>query len=47
MLPVGRIPVGACPYGVMDMAGNAAKWVADYFEFNYYFSRFVSLGQTK
>jgi formylglycine-generating enzyme required for sulfatase activity len=36
VLPVGSFPVGASPYGVLDMAGNAAEWVADYFDFAYY-----------
>lgn len=36
VLPVGSIPEGASPYGMLDMAGNAAEWVADYFDFNYY-----------
>jgi formylglycine-generating enzyme required for sulfatase activity len=29
--PVGSKPLGASPYGVLDMAGNAAEWVADEF----------------
>ena len=36
VLPVGAFPDGASPYGVLDMAGNAAEWVADYFAFDYY-----------
>jgi formylglycine-generating enzyme required for sulfatase activity len=36
VLPVGSFPAGASPYGVLDMAGNAAEWVADYFDFAYY-----------
>lgn len=35
-VPVGSYPGGASPYGVLDMAGNAAEWVADYFDFGYY-----------
>ncbi len=27
--PVGSVPIGASPFGVMDMAGNMAEWVAD------------------
>ena len=34
--PVGRFPAGASPYGVMDMAGNALEWVADWYDSNYY-----------
>jgi sulfatase modifying factor 1 len=36
VLPVGRYPRGASPYGALDMAGNAAEWVADYFDSLYY-----------
>lgn len=35
-LPVGSFPEGASPYGALDMAGNAAEWVADWFDPNYY-----------
>ena len=27
----GSLPEGASPYGALDMAGNAAEWVADWF----------------
>jgi Sulfatase-modifying factor enzyme 1 len=27
--PVGSFPAGASPYGALDMAGNAAEWVAE------------------
>jgi len=30
--PVGSYPGGASPYGILDMAGNAAEWVSDYFD---------------
>jgi sulfatase modifying factor 1 len=33
---VGSFPLGASPYGVLDMAGNAAEWVADTFDPDYY-----------
>jgi formylglycine-generating enzyme required for sulfatase activity len=32
LAPVGSFPDGATPLGVLDMAGNAAEWVADVFE---------------
>jgi formylglycine-generating enzyme required for sulfatase activity len=35
-LPVGSFPQGASPYGLLDMAGNAAEWVADWYDPNYY-----------
>lgn len=35
-LPVGSLPDGVSPYGLLDMAGNAAEWVADWFNPNYY-----------
>lgn len=34
--PVGSFPAGASPYGLLDMAGNAAEWVADWFDPEYY-----------
>lgn len=34
--PAGSFPLGASPYGALDMAGNAAEWVNDYFDFAYY-----------
>jgi len=36
VVPVGSYTRGASPYGVLDMAGNVAEWVADYFDPNYY-----------
>jgi formylglycine-generating enzyme required for sulfatase activity len=36
LAPVGSFPLGASPYGAMDMAGNAAEWVADWFQGGYY-----------
>jgi eukaryotic-like serine/threonine-protein kinase len=34
--PVGSFPAGASPYDVLDMAGNAAEWVADWYQVDYY-----------
>jgi formylglycine-generating enzyme required for sulfatase activity len=31
-LPTGTFPQGASPYGLLDMAGNAAEWVQDWYE---------------
>lgn len=31
-MPVGSFPQGASPYGLFDMAGNAAEWVQDWYE---------------
>lgn len=36
MPPVGSAPAGRSPYGVMDMAGNAREWVADWYHPDYY-----------
>jgi formylglycine-generating enzyme required for sulfatase activity len=33
--PVGSYPGGASTYGALDMAGNVAEWVADWFDTNY------------
>jgi formylglycine-generating enzyme required for sulfatase activity len=34
--PVGSFPTGASPYGVLDLAGNAWEWVADWYQPDYY-----------
>lgn len=34
--PPGSFPRGRSPYGVYDMAGNAAEWVADWYGDTYY-----------
>jgi eukaryotic-like serine/threonine-protein kinase len=34
--PVGSFPVGASPYGALDMAGNVLEWVSDWYGQDYY-----------
>lgn len=34
--PVGSYPSGASPTGVLDVAGNAAEWVSDYYDADSY-----------
>lgn len=34
--PVGSFETGASPYGVLNMAGNVAEWIADSYEGEYY-----------
>jgi eukaryotic-like serine/threonine-protein kinase len=39
---VGTYPLGASPFGVLDMAGNVAEWTNDFYSGSYY----ASLGET-
>ena len=34
--PVGSMPAGASPYGVLDLAGNLLEWVSDGYDESYY-----------
>jgi len=36
-IPVFHYPLGASPYGVLNMSGNAREWVADWYDPNYYY----------
>ncbi|MBM3181059.1 MAG: formylglycine-generating enzyme family protein [Chloroflexi bacterium] len=35
---VYRYPLGASPYGALNMSGNAREWVADWYDLKYYLS---------
>ncbi len=35
-MPVGSFPEGVSPYGVHDMGGNVAEYVADFYDKDYY-----------
>ncbi len=35
--PVGSFPLGASPYGALDMAGNVTEWVSDGYDPFYYY----------
>jgi formylglycine-generating enzyme required for sulfatase activity len=35
-LPAYRYPLGASPYGVLNLDGNVREWVADWFDSKYY-----------
>jgi serine/threonine-protein kinase len=34
---VGVLPLGASPFGALDMAGNVMEWVADVYDAHYYY----------
>ena len=39
--PVGSFPSGASYYGVLDMEGNVWQWCSDYYDKNFYSTRFA------
>ena len=36
LTPVGSLEAGRSPYGIHDLAGNVAEWVADWYDKTYY-----------
>jgi formylglycine-generating enzyme required for sulfatase activity len=36
LAPVGSFPDGASPFGILDLAGNAAEWTSDHFARDHY-----------
>jgi len=43
---VGSYPLGASPFGVLDMAGNVAEWTNDFFSSSFYASELATLNPT-
>ncbi|WKZ38942.1 MAG: SUMF1/EgtB/PvdO family nonheme iron enzyme [Anaerolineales bacterium] len=37
-VPVYRYPLGASPYGALNMVGNVREWTADWYDIDYYFT---------
>jgi serine/threonine-protein kinase len=44
-LPVGSLPAGASPYGVLDLAGNVWEWVDDWYDKEFYPTPFPVEGE--
>ncbi|MGE5376116.1 MAG: formylglycine-generating enzyme family protein [Bacteroidota bacterium] len=43
---VGTYPLGASPFGILDMAGNVAEWTNDYYSGTYYNSQADAVNPT-